>query len=322
MRALLVDHELSYQPDYPTPQRTGDEALIRLRLAGICNTDLELVAGYMDFRGVLGHEFVGEVVDAPDKAWIGQRVVGDINAACYTCPTCLAGRHTHCPNRTTLGIAGRDGCLSDYFLLPQANLYRVPDGVPDELAVFAEPLAAACEILEQVHIAPTARIVVLGDGKLGLLVAAVLRLTGAELLLLGRHPEKLALAAAWGVPTGLVAEVQGDHRADVAVECTGNAEGFAIARSFLRARGKLILKSTYHASIQPGTRAFNLSEWVVDEITVLGSRCGPFAPALRLMAAGLVDPRPLISATHSLDDAAAAMEHAAARGVLKVLVRP
>ncbi len=322
MRALLVDHGLSFESDHPMPQRTGDEALIRLRLAGVCNTDLELVAGYMNFQGVLGHEFVGEVVDAPDNAWIGQRVVGDINAACYTCPTCLAGRHTHCPNRTTLGISGRDGCLSDYFLLPQANLYGVPDSVPDEVAVFTEPLAAACEILEQVHIAPTDRVVVLGDGKLGLLVACVLRLTASELLLLGRHPEKLALAEAWGVRTGLVSEFQGDHQADLAVECTGNAEGFALARAFLRARGTLILKSTYHSSIQAGIGAFNLSEWVVDEITVLGSRCGPFAPALRLMAAGLVDPRPLISNIYSLDDAPAAMKHAVERGVLKVLVRP
>ncbi len=326
MRALVCDNGFSLRSDYPAPQRTGGEALIRLRLGGICNTDLELVAGYMGFRGVLGHEFVGEVVDAPDGAWIGRRVVGDINAACYRCPTCLAGRHTHCPNRTTLGIAGRDGCLGDLFLLPQANLYRVPDNVPDELAVFTEPLAAACEIVEQIHIRPTQRVVVLGDGKLGLLVAAVLRLSGADLLLVGRHPEKLALAAAWGVPVQLAGAESGDgtlaaHGADVAVECTGNAEGFALARSFLRPRGTLVLKSTYHASNLGGTGAFNLSEWVVDEITIMGSRCGPFAPALRLLAAGLVDPRPLISATYSLDNAAAALNHAAQRGVLKVLVR-
>lgn len=326
MRALVYDRSLTLARDYPLPERTGDEALIRLRLGGICNTDLELMAGYMGFRGVLGHEFVGEVVDAADKAWIGQRVVGDINAACYDCPTCRAGHHTHCPHRTTLGIAGRAGCLSDYFLLPQANLYRVPAEVSDELAVFTEPLAAACEILEQIHIRPTERVVVLGDGKLGLLVASVLRLTGADLLLVGRHPDKLALAAAWGVPTQLEAELRADaapveHSADAVVECTGNSEGFALARACLRPRGRLVLKSTY-ASNQPGSRAFALSEWVVDEITILGSRCGPFAPALRLMAAGLVDPRPLVSATYSLDDAEAAMNHAARRGVLKVLVRP
>jgi alcohol dehydrogenase len=320
MRALLADATLD--PNYPEPQATGSEALIRLRLAGICNTDLELVQGYMDYHGVLGHEFVGEVIDAPAPSWIGERVVGDINAACYACPTCLAGRHTHCPNRTTLGIAGRDGCLSDTFLLPQANLYRVPDLVPDEMAVFTEPLAAACEILEQVHIRPTERVVVLGDGKLGLLIAAVLRLTGADLLMVGRHPEKLALAEAWGVRTLLASEAPGDQSADIAVECTGNAEGFASARAFLRPRGKLILKSTYYGSIPAGNRAFDLSGWVVDEITLLGSRCGPFAPALRLMASGLVDPRPLISATYSMDDAAAAMKHAAARGILKVLVHP
>lgn len=322
MRALLFDHGVSLRTDYAEPIRTGDESLVRLRLGGICNTDLELVAGYMGFRGVLGHEFVGEVIDGPDPSWTGQRVVGDINAACYRCPTCLAGRHTHCPNRTTLGIAGRDGCLSDRFLLPQANLYRVPDNLPDEMAVFTEPLAAACEILEQAHIAPTERVVVIGDGKLGLLVSAVLRLTGADLLLVGRHPEKLAIGAGWGIPTALSADVPADRSADVVVECTGNPEGFRLGRAFLRPRGKLILKSTYHTSIQPGSGAFNLSEWVVDEITVLGSRCGPFAPALRLMAAGLVDPRPLISAEYSIDDAVSALNHASTRGVLKVLVRP
>lgn len=321
MRALVFDGSVGLSRNYPDPIRTGDEALIRLRLGGICNTDLELVAGYMAFSGVLGHEFVGEVVEAADASLAGRRVVGDINAACYRCPTCLAGRHTHCPNRTTLGIYRRDGCLSDSFLLPQANLYAVPDEVPDEMAVFTEPLAAACEILEQVHVRPTERVVVLGDGKLGLLVAAVLRLTGAELLLVGKHPEKLAIAGAWGIATVLAGEAAGDHLADVVVECTGNADGFGLGRAYLRPRGKLILKSTYHTSIQSRTGAFNLSEWVVDEITLLGSRCGPFAPALRLMAAGLVDPRPLIAATYSLDDAPVALQHASERGVLKVLLR-
>ena len=214
MRALLCDNGLRYDPAYPDPEPPPGEALIRVRLAGICNTDLELVRGYLGFRGVLGHEFVGEVVQASDAAWLGQRVVGDINAACRSqqCEACTAGRYTHCPNRTTLGIAGRDGAFADYLILPQANLYAVPDNVSDEMAVFAEPLAAACEILEQIQIAPTDRVVVLGDGKLGLLVAAVLRLTGADLTLVGRNRSKLAIAEGWGVQVRLAGRVIAGRR--------------------------------------------------------------------------------------------------------------
>lgn len=316
MRAILCDNGLRFDPAYPDPVPPSGEVLVRVRLAGICNTDLELVRGYMAFQGVLGHEFVGEVVQGP-PAWVGRRVVGDINAACYTCPTCRAGRHTHCPNRTTLGIDRRDGALADYLLLPQANLYPVPDELPDQAAVFVEPLAAACEILEQVHLRPTDRVVVLGDGKLGLLVAAVLRLTGCELTLVGRHAGKLAIAAGWGISVLQAGQDVLPHAADIVVECTGNAAGFAQARSFLRPRGVLVLKSTYH-----GDLSVAMSALVVDEITLVGSRCGPFGPALRLLAAGLVDPRPLITAVYPLDDAATAFAHAATPSVLKVLIAP
>ena len=319
MRALLCDNGLRYDPGYPNPVPPPGEALIRVRLAGICNTDLELLTGYLGFRGVLGHEFVGEVMQADDARWLGQRVVGDINAACSSqeCAACTAGRPTHCPSRTTLGIAGRDGAFADYLILPQANLYAVPDNVSDELAVFTEPLAAACEILAQIQIAPTDRVYVLGDGKLGLLVAAVLRLTGADLTLLGRHRDKLAIAAGWGVPVRLAGEVALEHAADVVVECTGSPQGFESARRLVRPRGTLVLKSTYH-----GALSVDMSGLVVDEITLLGSRCGPFAPALRLLASGLVDPRGLISETFALDQAAAAFAGAAAPGVLKVLLAP
>ena len=319
MRALLCDNGLRYDPTYPDPVPPPGEALIRVRLAGICNTDLELVRGYLGFRGVLGHEFVGEVVQASDPAWLGRRVVGDINAACRSqqCEACNAGRHTHCPNRTTLGIAGRDGAFADYLVLPLANLFSVPDHVPDESAVFTEPLAAACEILEQIKIAPTDRVVVLGDGKLGLLVAAVLRLTGAELTLVGRNRNKLAIAEGWGVPVRLADVTLPAQAADLVVECTGSPQGFESARRLLRPRGTLVLKSTYH-----GALSVDMSGLVVDEITLLGSRCGPFAPALRLLAAGLVDPRGLISETFALNQAAAAFAHAAAPGVLKVLLAP
>lgn len=319
MRAILCENGLRYEPAHPDPVPPAGEALIRVRLAGICNTDLELVRGYLSYRGVLGHEFVGEVVQAEDPTWLGCRVVGDINAACRRpeCAACSAGRPTHCPNRTTLGIAGRDGAFADYLILPQANLYAVPDNVPDALAVFTEPLAAACEILEQTRIVPTDRAYVLGDGKLGLLTAAVLRLAGAELTLIGRNRSKLAIAEGWGVPVRLAGDSLPEHTADVVVECTGSPQGFETARRLLRPRGTLILKSTYH-----GALSVDMSALVVDEITLLGSRCGPFAPALRLLASGLVDPRALITETFTLDQAAAAFERALAPGVLKVLLAP
>jgi alcohol dehydrogenase len=319
MRALLSDHGLRYDPAYPDPEPLPGEALIRVRLAGICNTDLELVRGYMGFRGVLGHEFVGDVVQSPDPGWVGRRVAGDINAACrsQTCDACGAGRFTHCPNRTTLGIAGRDGAFADYLTLPQVNLYAVPDNVPDELAVFAEPLAAACEILTQIQIAPTDRVYVLGDGKLGLLVSAVLRLTGADLTLVGRNGNKLAIAEGWGVPVSLAEAPLPSRTADIVVECTGSPQGFEFARRLLRPRGTLVLKSTYHGALN-----LDMSALVVDEIALVGSRCGPFAPALRLLASGLVDPSALISDTFPLIQAEAAFARAAAPGVLKVLLKP
>jgi alcohol dehydrogenase len=316
MRALICLDGLRYAPAYPDPVPADGEALVRVRLAGICNTDLELVRGYMAFQGVLGHEFVGEVVQAGETAWIGKRVVGDINAACYRCETCLSGRHTHCPNRTTLGIFRRDGAFADYLVLPTANLYAVPDGLPDEMAVFVEPLAAACEVLDQVHIRPSDRVVVLGDGKLGLLVAAVLRLTGANLTLVGRHPAKLGIAGSWGVATRSEPPST-ERQADVVVECTGSPAGFAEACRLLRPRGTLVLKSTYH-----GETSANLAGLVVDEISVVGSRCGPFAPALGLLATGLVDPRPLVTEIYALTDGETAFSHACAPGVLKILLRP
>jgi len=317
MRALVCDRGLRYDPAYPEPPLPSGEALVRVRLAGICNTDVELVRGYMGFQGVLGHEFVGEVVQAPDPAWLGKRVVGDINAACYACATCRAGRHTHCPHRTTLGIFRRDGAFADFLRLPLLNLYPVPDVVPDEQAVFVEPLAAACEILEQVTIRPTDRVVVLGDGKLGLLVSAVLRLTGADLRLVGRHPDKLAIAAAWGVAVQHGGADLPAGSADVVVECTGSPTGFALARKLLRPRGTLVLKSTYH-----GDLPVDMSALVVDEITLVGSRCGPFAPALRLLESGLVDPTPLISARYALSGGEAAFARAVEPGALKVLLKP
>ncbi len=314
-RGMQGHDQLCLAEDYADPQPPPGEVRIRTILAGICNTDLEIVRGYADFQGVLGHEFVGVVDQAEEPGLIGQRVVGEINAYCGVCPTCLAGRPIHCPQRTTLGIRERDGVLADYFCLPARNLHLLPDGISDEMAVFTELLAAACEVLDQVHVQPTHRAVVLGDGKLGLLVAQVLALTGCDLTVVGRHQEKLAILAARGIATHL-----GDkglvEAADLVVECTGRAEGFEAARCLVRPRGTLVLKSTYH-----GLPQIDLSRLVVDEIQVLGSRCGPFAAALRLLAQGLVDVTPLVEAEYPLNQALAAFEHAARRGALKVLVR-
>ena len=302
--------------DYADPQPPPGEVRIRTSLAGICNTDLEIVQGYAGFEGVLGHEFVGVVDLAEDPALVGRRVVGEINVSCGVCPTCRAGRPAHCPDRTALGIRGRDGVLAKYFCLPPRNLHLVPDEIPDRVAVFTEPLAAACEILEQVHIRPTDRVVVLGDGKLGLLVAQVLALTGCELIVGGRHSAKLAILARRGIPTqmgedGLAAS------ADVVVECTGRAEGVEVAQRLVRPRGMLVLKSTYHGLVQ-----VDLSRLVVDEIQIAGSRCGPFSAALRLLSQGLVDVTSLVEAEYPLSAALVAFEHAGRRGALKVLVRP
>jgi alcohol dehydrogenase len=315
LRALLLDGKLKLVEDYPTPEPPPGEALIRVNVAGVCNTDLELVKGYMQFRGVPGHEFVGVVERAPGaEAWEGRRVVGEINVACGTCPTCRANRPTHCPSRTTLGISGRDGAFAEYLTLPITNLHPVPDDISDEVAVFTEPLAAACEIVQQVHVRPTDRVIVLGDGKLGLLCAQVLALTGCDLTVVGHHPEKLEIVARQGIPTALD-DTAVEVGADVVVEATGHPGGYAAARRLVRPRGTIVLKSTYHGSLDA-----NLTMAVVDEITLVGSRCGPFAPALRLLERGLVKVTPLIQARYTLSEVLTAFERAAQPGTLKVLV--
>jgi threonine dehydrogenase-like Zn-dependent dehydrogenase len=316
MRALLLDDGLLLVEDYPTPEPPPGEALIRVGLAGVCNTDLELVEGYMQFHGVPGHEFVGVVEQAPGAdEWEGHRVVGEINAACGACSACRAGRPTHCPHRTTLGIAGRDGAFAEHLTLPIHNLHPVPDSISDEAAVFVEPLAAACEILQQVHVRPTDRVVVLGDGKLGLLCAQALALTGCDLTALGHHREKLELLAQRGIPTVVGGEDPVEAGADLVVEATGCPEGYAAARRLVRPRGTIVLKSTYHGAVDA-----DLTMAVVDEITLVGSRCGPFAPALRLLERRLVDVTPMVQARYPLSEALAAFEHAARPGTLKVLV--
>jgi len=316
MKALLYDGELKLLPDYPRPKPPPGEALIRVSLAGICNTDLEIAKGYIGFQGVLGHEFVGIVEAAAEAGWLGKRVVGEINCYCGECPLCRRGLFTHCPERTTLGIWGRDGAFAEYLTLPLANLHPLPEEIRDEDAVFVEPLAAALEIVEQIQVKPTDRVILLGDGKLGLLVAQVLALQGCDLLVVGHHAHKLELLNRRGIATHLgESSLKGSF--DIVVDCTGKPEGFTQALALLRPRGTLVLKSTYH-----GEAEVDLSQLVIDEITLVGSRCGPFVPALELLRRGLVDVASLISATLRLDEGIRAFQLAGKRETLKVLLRP
>jgi threonine dehydrogenase-like Zn-dependent dehydrogenase len=316
MRGLWLEgRAIRFRDDLLRPEPAAGEARVRVLMAGICNTDLELVRGYYPFTGIPGHEFVGRVEAAPGAGpWEGRRVVGEINASCGACAACAAHRRPHCERRTVLGIRGRDGAFAEWLTLPLANLHAVPDTLPDETAVFTEPLAAALQIQEQVPIGPRDRVVVVGDGKLGNLVAQTLALTGCELTAIGRHPAKLALLADRGIATGLAGSVP-QGQADVAVECTGNADGLELARTAVRPRGTIVLKSTYR-----GRTSLEASRVVVDEITLVGSRCGPFAPALALLAAGRVDVRPLVQARFPLPEAVAAFAEAARPGVMKVLL--
>ncbi len=332
MRALVYrDTGLVLERNYPMPTLADGEALIRVLQAGICNTDLEITRGYLSFQGVLGHEFVG-IVEAvhegpgasPPTYLIGKRVVGEINAACHRsdCTYCQRGMPTHCPNRSTLGILNRDGAFAEYLTLPVANLHLVPDNVSDEEAVFVEPLAANFEILEQVQVKPTERVIILGDGKMGQLAAQVMTLSGCEVTMIGKHEEKLALAAQRSIQTRLLEDSVGARsiapsaRVDLVVECTGSAQGLELALRLVRPRGTVILKST----VADKTSLY-LAPIVIDEIRVQGSRCGPFAPAIRALSQHSVDVRPLISARYSLDEGLAAFESAARPGVLKVLVK-
>lgn len=315
MRALSWDGSNLALAERPAPEPGAGEARVRVRLAGVCNTDLEIVRGYMGFHGVLGHEFVGEVEDGPE-GWRGARVVGEINFACHACATCRRGLPRHCPTRRVLGILGADGAFAEHVVLPVANLHRVPDSVRDERAVFVEPLAAAFEILEQVDVPPGARCVVLGDGKLGLLAAQVLAHAGARVRAVGRHPEKLALLGSRDIETRLVSDWDPSAEgADLVVEATGSAAGFALARAATRPRGTLVLKSTL--AEQP---RIDLAPLVIHEIQVLGSRCGPFEPALDALAAGEIAVAPLVSERLPLARGVEALERAAAPGVLKVLL--
>jgi len=315
MQTLWLENNLISLRDVPQPQKPN-EALIKIRKAGICSTDLELVKGYYPYTGILGHEFVGEVVEADDISWVGQRVVGEINVFCSQCEQCLNGRPTHCENRTVLGIVNRDGAFAEFTTLPISNLHIVPASVSDEMAVFTEPLAAALEIQQQIHIQPTDRVLLVGAGRLGQLIAQTLALTSCDLRVVARHKRQQDLLKARGIKTISEEEIQ-PRRWDIVVEATGAGGGFSLARQAVRPRGTLVLKSTYK-----GEMNVNFSSIVVDEINIVGSRCGPFEPALRLMESRQVDPTVLIDAEFALRDALKAFEHAGETGVLKVLLQP
>ena len=316
MRALVLDSHLHLKKDISQPDIPSGEALIRVLQAGICSTDLELVLGYMGFTGIPGHEFVGIVEQAPDRAELtGCRVVGEINAACRKCETCAAGRVTHCPHRTTLGINGRNGAFAEYLCLPYENLHVIPEELSNDQAVFTEPLAAACEITQQVHIQPSHRILVIGDGKLGLLCSQVLGLTGCSLTVLGHHIQERAWLQERGIR---IATSPKDINTglDLVVEATGSPEGLLTAIELVRPRGTIILKSTYH-----GDLTFNMSKLVIDEVSLIGSRCGPFSPAIRLLDQGLINVTPLIQSRYSIEDGLSAFEYASQKGILKVILQ-
>lgn len=318
MRAVVFDNGLKLDKNYAKPSPRKGEALIKVNTIGICNTDYEITKGYMGYKGVLGHEFTGvvEEINADDKSLLNKRVVGEINCGCGECEWCNQGLERHCPNRSTLGIWQREGCFAEYVCLPVKNLLEIPENVSDEEAVFTEPLAAALEILEQIHIPPYKKIAVLGDGKLGLMIALALNAAGLDLILIGKHENKLEIAKKQGIKTKLLSDVEIKKEFDFVVEATGSISGFETSLALTKPRGTLILKSTIAAS-----KEFNFAPVVVDEITIVGSRCGQFAPALRLLESGRIDVKPLISDIFELDESIAAFERNKEKSSIKVIVK-
>jgi threonine dehydrogenase-like Zn-dependent dehydrogenase len=313
MRAIVLETD-DVQVDMvrPSPVPAAAEVLVRVTRAGVCETDLQLIKGYMGFRGVLGHEFVGVAESGP---LAGQRVVGEINCACWQCDTCRSGFPTHCPNRTVLGILNHDGAFADLIAVPQRNLHRVPDAIPDDIAVFTEPVAAAFQIPAQIEIAGSERIVVLGDGRLGNLCAQVLASMADDVLVIGKHREKLALLGAMGLKTALLSDDLPQRSVDIVVDCSGSESGLPTALKLVRPRGTIVLKTTV-----AGTQTLAWAPFVIDEVTLVGSRCGPFDRALNALEHGLVDVEPLITDRFSLSNGMMALRRAQEKGVLKVLI--
>lgn len=321
MKALVYDNELKLDKNYPNPTVKDDEVLIKTSMVGICNTDYEITQGYMGYKGVIGHEFVGVVCEVGknvDKNLLNKRVVGEINCACNDCSWCHQGLQRHCPNRSTLGIWQKDGCFSEYFTLPKENVIEISDNIDDTTATFTEPLAAAYEILEQVHIKPDAKVAILGDGKLGLCISLVFSALNIDYIHIGKHEEKLSISKNLGAKTMLLSEIKEEDKKsfDVVVEATGSTGGFETSASLVKPRGTLVLKSTIVAR-----EGLNLASIVVDEVNIVGSRCGQFRPILRLLEKGKIDVKPLVSAVYGVDEFEKAFEENSKRGTLKVLVK-
>jgi len=320
MKAFYFDGKVSLR-DLPPPRPAHGEALIRVLCAGICNTDLEIIQGYMGFQGTLGHEFVGRVESCEDPAWTGKRVVGEINLPCRECGFCRAGLENHCPYRAVLGVLHKDGCFAEYLTLPIKNLHAVPDSVEDLQAVFVEPLAAALEILEQVQVKNFQQCLILGDGKLGQLVARVLKPHCRNLAVVGKHENKLKLLKEAGIETrslvALSARLPGpEDKPDLVIEATGSPAGLGLALQLVRPAGAIVLKSTFH-----GQTIVNSTAAVVDEITLVGSRCGPFAKAIKLLASGRLNLQPLISEIMPLENGVEALARAKDKNLLKIILK-
>jgi threonine dehydrogenase-like Zn-dependent dehydrogenase len=313
MNALFFDGKLSLK-QVPKPRPMAGEVLIRIIYSAICNTDLEIIKGYMGFKGILGHEFVGEVVTKSSNLY-GQMVAGEINCACGRCYMCHTGRETHCPNRSVLGIQNHDGVFAEFIVLPERNLHRVPDTLSLESAVFAEPLAAAVEIFEQIHIKPSRKVFIFGAGKLGLLIAMVFRLSGCDYTLFSRSSAKVNKAQSMAIHAALVSTLTDQDKAEVCIDCTGNPDGISMALSHLFPRGKLVLKTTV-----ADPQKIDLNQLVINEFEIIGSRCGLFRPALSLLSHRLVDPLPMITKTFEFKDILKGFEFAAKPGTLKVVI--
>lgn len=318
MKAVVFDDGLKLVTDYKKPVAGAGEALVKVTMAGICNTDFEITKGYMGYKGILGHEFVGvvEEINADDKSLLGKRVVGEINCGCGVCDYCKSGLARHCFNRQTLGIWKKDGCMAEYVAMPVNNLLEVHEDISDEEAVMVEPLAAALEILEQLHIKPDSKVLVLGDGKLGLTIALALNASGLDVTHVGKHSNKLKISEKQDIKTILLSDLKITKTWDIVVEATGSINGFETALALTKPRGVLVLKSTVASG-----KEFNFAPIVVDEITILGSRCGQFAPALRLLAQKKVDFNQLITDVYNVDDAVEAFERNKVKDSIKVLIK-
>lgn len=315
MKAVVFDGSLSFRGDYPDPRAEEGECLVRVHLAGICGTDLHILKGYMGFRGVPGHEMVGTVVNGSPR-WTGRRVVAEINCVCRRCDMCHSGLSNHCRRRTVMGISGRDGCFAELVAVPEANLHAVPDGVSDEEAVFVEPLAAAYQVVAQHPIEPRTTVSVVGSGRLGLLVAQVLAERGCKLTVIGRNRPKLLLCEKKGIQAIHVDEVVAHNDRDVVVECSGSPRGLELAMQLVRPRGTIILKSTC-AKSEP----LDVAPLVINEVRLVGSRCGPFEEAINALARGAVEVRSMISRVFLIEQAAAAFEAVRKPETVKVLLR-